>query len=139
MSNAEVWYNSREGVTLKMDHVPTVEEQKMIDTALAPDGYIITQFMKKAKMVDEYMKDNLDPAAKPPVTPANYAPKEEKPKQEFKKCPNCGRNSLTLKTVKKEGANKGKKFYSCLNKTCGNTGKDGKFYGTFLWENEYEE
>jgi formate dehydrogenase maturation protein FdhE len=104
------------------NNVPNEAEKKMIDELIAPEGYIMAQTFNKLKTLGSYVVDinqaNITTTSKPQVKPEDV---EDKPK--YEKCPVCGRDTVSTKTVKKEGANKGLKFKSCFN-TKTKEGKD---------------
>lgn len=96
-----------QGVNLSVTSIPTAEEQKEIDSLIAPEGFIMAQVLKKVQVLGEYAGQKGEGAKE--------AKKEDyKPKAEV--CPACGNNSVVTHIVKKEGANKGRKFKSCNHK-----------------------
>jgi hypothetical protein len=118
------------GVEVALKGVPTKEEEKQLEDLLVPGGFIETSLLKKVKLISEQRDrvlattteaKEVAPAPQPvAVAQKTYAPPQAKTPS--KPCPICG-TRMYEKTVKKEGPNTGKKFYTCKNEC---VGKDGR-------------
>ncbi len=117
-------------VELEVSSIPSEAERKEIDNLIAPDGFIMAQVFKKLSTLGEYIKDitksspaqSQAPQGSNKATSSNYSKPSYTPsanKSPLSKCDQCGRNTIAVRTVKKEGANKGKTFRVCINEECG--------------------